>query len=138
MKAKKIQNSDIDSILISSLPPRPTAPKHLGGRGYTSSEMKEAFDKLPLFIIERYNTLIADISSVGENSLAAAIPTDIKDSHTLCDLFDDLRTGELATYFCFLGKSLLSHIITLYGEIDDIKSKLTCQSTEKKEDAECE
>ena len=90
MKAKKIQNSDIESILISSLPSRPTAPRSLGGVGYSSAQMKEAFDRLPLFIIERYNMLLADVSSLGEDSLAAAIPTDIKDKHTLKDLFDDV------------------------------------------------
>jgi hypothetical protein len=67
MKAKKIQSSDIEHILISSLPTHPTAPRSLGGRGYSASEMKEAFDKLPLYIIEHYNALIGDVHSFGEN-----------------------------------------------------------------------
>lgn len=136
MKAKKIQSSDISSILISSLPSRPTAPKSLGGMGYSSLQMKEAFDKLPLFIIERYNLLLSDIGAVGEDSLAAAIPTNIKEGHTLKDLFDDVGTGELAANLNFLGKSLLAHILTLYNEISVIKDKLDASGPEKKEENE--
>lgn len=124
MKAKKIQASDIADILISSLPSRPTAPKSLGGRGFGPAEMKEAFDRLPLYIADRYNELISDIVNFGSDSLAASIPTGIKDGHTLHALFEDLETGEFATYFNFLGKSLLSHIIAIYAELDILKSKI--------------
>ena len=63
MKAKKILDAEIDDLKISSLPTRPTAPTSFGGKGYTTSEMKEAFDRLPLYIIERFNELIDDIES---------------------------------------------------------------------------
>ncbi len=124
MKAKKILNSDIKELLISSLPSRPTAPRAFGGRGYTAEEMKKAFDRLPLFIIERYNELLNDIYAIGEDSLASNIPTGIKDGHTLNALFEDVKSGELATYFSFFGKSLLAHIITLYGEIDTLRVRV--------------
>ena len=124
MKAKKIYNSDIADILISSLPSRPTAPRELGGRGYGAAEMKAAFDKLPLLIIEHFNALLSDVEGLGENSMAAAIPTGIKDGHTLHDLFEDIRTGELATYFGILGKSLLSHLISIYAELDRINCEI--------------
>lgn len=133
MKAKKIENSDIESMLISSLPSRPTAPRSLGGCGFSAKDMKEAFDKLPLYIVERYNELLGDVSDSGEDSLAAAVPTGIKDGHTLDDLFDDVRTGELATYFGFLGKSLLSHIMSIYGELDTLRKRLEQYEREKKE-----
>ena len=124
MKAKKILNSDIEHILISSLPSHPTAPRAFGGRGLSATEMKEAFDKLPLHIVEEYNKLISDIKNLGDDSLAAAIPTGIKDGHSLHNLFEDVRNGELATYFGILGKSLLSHLITIYAEIDELKIKI--------------
>ena len=124
MKAKEILNSDISDMRIASLPTRPTAPRHLGGKGYGATEMKEAFDKLPLYIIEKYNELISDVHRYGEDSLASAIPSGIKSGHTLHSLFEDVQTGELATYFSFLGKSLLAHIISLYGEIDMLKAEL--------------
>ena len=124
MKAKKIYNSDIADILISALPSRPTAPREQGGMGYGAVEMKAAFDKLPLRIIEHFNALLSDVEALGDNSLAAAIPTGIKEEHTLSTLFDDIRTGELAAYFSILGKSLLSHLISIYAELDAIKSRL--------------
>lgn len=124
MKAKKIENQDIKDILIASLPTRPTAPRELGGKGYGASEMKEAFDKLPLYIVERYNSLLEDIRALGEDSLAAAMPSGITDTHTLSDLFYDVSTGNLATYLTFLGKSLLEHVLYLYSELDEIKKAL--------------
>ena len=124
MKANKILNSDVKDILISSLPSRPTAPKSLGGKGYGASEMKQAFDRLPLYIIDRYNELIDDVGAIGEDSLASAIPSGIRDGHTLSDLFEDVRTGELASHLTFFGKSLLAHIIYLYCELDDLKRKI--------------
>ena len=130
MKAKKIYNSDIEHIMISSLPSHPTAPRSLGGRGYCASEMKEAFDKLPLHIIEHYNALIDDVTSFGETSLASAIPSGIKDGHTLHNVFEDIKSGEIAAYLRILGKSLLSHLITIYAEIDALKSKIESESTE--------
>lgn len=133
MKAKKIQNSDISDIMISSLPTRPTAPRHLGGMGYGATQMKEAFDKLPLYIIERYNELIGDISKLGEDSLASAIPSGIKEGHTLRSLFEDIETGELATYFSFFGKSLLAHVISIYGELDRLNAKISALESAKGE-----
>ena len=124
MKAKTILYDDIADIRISSLPSHPTAPRALGGMGYSSKEMKAAFDKLPLCIIERYNALIEDIGDVGEDSLAAAVPTGIKKRHTLSNLFDDIVSGELATYFNIFGESLISHLISIKNDIDSLKTKV--------------
>ena len=124
MKAKKILNSDIEHILISSLPSHPTAPRDFGGRGFSATEMKEAFDKLPLYLVEEHNKLISDICNFGEDSLASAIPTGIKGGHSLYNLFEDVKSGELAAYFGILGKSLLSHLITIYAEIDELKGEI--------------
>ncbi len=124
MKAKTILYDDIADIRISFLPSHPTAPRALGGMGYSSKEMKAAFDKLPLYIIERYNALIEDIGDVGEDSLAAAVPTGIKKRHTLSNLFDDIVSGELATYFNIFGESLISHLIGIKNDIDSLKTKV--------------
>ena len=127
MKAKQIQSEDVKDLLVSSLPSRPTAPRALGGMGYGAGEMKAAFDRLPLYLIERYNELIFDIGEVGEDSLAAAIPTGIKDYHTLATLFEDVKSGAFATYLCFLGKSLFEHIKYLYDELEYVKNELNRQ-----------
>lgn len=98
MKAKKITDNEIRTLLVSSLPTRPTAPRSFGGAGYTSEDMKAAFDKLPLYIVERINRLIDDIFELGSDSLAGAIPTGIKDGHTLADTFSDLVSGAALSY----------------------------------------
>lgn len=131
MKAKKIYPSDVKDLLVSSLPSRPTAPRALGGRGFSADDMKAAFDKLPLYVIERYNALIDDVRDLGDESLAAAIPTGIREGHMLASLFSDVESGELATYFSFLGKSLFSHMIGIYGEIDALKSEIAELKKEK-------
>ena len=130
MKTKRIENREIENLRISSLPTRPTAPKSLGGVGYTSKEMKEAFDKLPLFIIERFNPLLEDVALVGEDSLAASIPTGIRENHTLSNLFGDIKSGELASYLTVFGESLFTVIANMRSDIDDINKKL-----EEKEDS---
>ena len=66
MNTQKITDSEISELKISSLPSRPTAPPSFGGRGYTAKEMKEAFDRLPLFIIERLNSLIDDVEIIKD------------------------------------------------------------------------
>jgi hypothetical protein len=63
MNTKKITESEIEELKISSLPTRPTAPTAFGGKGYSATEMKEAFDRLPLYVAERLNSLIDDIES---------------------------------------------------------------------------
>lgn len=98
MKATKILESEIKEIKISSLPTRPTAPASAGGRGYSSEQMKAAFDLLPLFIIERFNLLIEDIGRVGKDSLAAEIKTGISECQSLNDLFLDIQNGNMLSY----------------------------------------
>ena len=124
MKAQKIQNADVKDLLIASLPTRPTAPRSMGGMGYSASEMKSAFDKLPLYIIEKYNELIEDIHDLGEDSIAAAIPSGIKDGHSLNDLFSDINSGALALYFTFLGKTLAEHITDILAELQRINGEV--------------
>ena len=87
MKARQIQPADIADILIASLPSRPTAPTSLGGKGYGASQMKEAFDKLPLYIVERYNELIADVNDLGEDSLASVMRDTPVISHAVAAVF---------------------------------------------------
>lgn len=98
MNTTKILDSEISDLKIASLPSRPTAPASFGGKGFTASEMKEAFDKLSLFIIKRFNMLLDDIASYGEGSLCAEIPTGINENHTLADFFRDVTEGNLASY----------------------------------------
>ena len=109
MTTLKFTESELSPLKIASLPTRPTAPAAYGGRGYSAADMKAAFDKLPLFIAARLNSLIDDLTSEGEGSAAASMPTGIKEGHTLAALFSDLTSGELATYLAIDGTSLLEY-----------------------------
>ncbi len=113
MNTKKIKEADISQLKIASLPSRPTAPTSFGGKGFTATEMKEAFDKLPLYIISRLNSLIDDIEGTGEGSVAASIPTGIKEGHSLALLFSDIASGEVGNYLSVLGEPLNECIMAL-------------------------
>lgn len=124
MKTKRITDADISDLKISSLPTRPTAPQAFGGKGYTAQEMKEAFDKLPLFIIERLNTLIDDLTGEADKSVATAIKTGIADSHTLADLFSDIESGNFITYTAAPTGSLGEYLLKLRADIDTVAQAL--------------
>ena len=120
MNSTKITDAEIDGLSVASLPTRPTSPTAFGGVGYTASELKAVFDRLPMLLVERYNSLIDDAESLGEGSLASSIPTGIDEGHTLADLFSDVSGGNLATYIKVGDESLYSVInrllIAVFGE----------------------
>lgn len=106
MQTKKITGEEIADISVSSLPTRPTSDYLYGGEGYSSAQMKAAFDRLPLYIIDAFNRLVEDIECDGENSLAASIPTGIEDGHTLYNIFQDIKNGSFASYIRIGGEPL--------------------------------
>ena len=123
MKTKIITNDEISDIRISSLPTRPNAPTSLGGKGYTANDMKAAFDRLPLYIIERLNSLIGDVSA-EEDGISDEIKTQIKDSHSLKDLFSDIKSGEVLEYTGCFDTTLLQYLVSLREDIDRIAQAL--------------
>ena len=58
MEEIKITEEDYKDLLIASLPTRPTAPAAFGGKGYSATELKEAFDAFPMLISKRLNMLL--------------------------------------------------------------------------------
>ena len=120
MKATKITNGDIADKTVASLPTRPTLPSAFGGKGYTATEVKEAFDKLPLYIIEKFNELIDDIRGEGGTTVADAIPTGIQDGHTLLELFEDIKSGALSAYLAVEGGTLAEYLLKLRADIDKL------------------
>lgn len=117
----KILKEDIEALKVASLPTRPTAPSSFGGRGYSAAEMKAAFDKLPLFIVEKFNLLIDAINGCGSESVTESIPTGIYDGHTLSQLLRDVKNGSFAAYLDVYGKSLVERIEELRGEVNKLK-----------------
>ena len=124
MNTTKILDSEINDLKISSLPSRPTAPTAFGGKGYTSAEMKAAFDKLSLFIIKRFNMLLDDVSSEGEDGLAAEIPTGISQGHTLSKLFSDIINGDFPVYLSMGEESLAEMKERLSTEKASVEERL--------------
>ena len=117
MKSKKLNISEIEPLTVSSLPTRPTAPTSMGGKGYTSIEMKAAFDKLPLYLFEKLSLLIDDLLGEGDESFVGNFETGIREGHNLNDLIADLKSGALAEYLA-VGDS------NLYQEFSRIKERL--------------
>lgn len=124
MKATKITNGDIADKTVASLPTRPTLPSAFGGKGYTADEVKEAFDKLPLYIIEKFNELIDDIRGTEGGTVADAILTGIDEGHTLLRLFEDIKSGAFCAYLTVTDGTLSEYLLKLRADIDKIASSL--------------
>ena len=120
MKATKINSSEAEPLLIASLPTRPTAPSAFGGKGYTATEMKSAFDKLPLFIIERFNNLIDDIKGGG---ICDSIPTGINGAATLAALLQAFVNGTLTSVIAYKDTTLTAYLENMRSDLDRIISK---------------
>ena len=124
MNTKKILESEVEDLKISSLPNRPTAKKIHGGAGLNAQEMKAAFDKLPLFVAERLNSLIDDIESEKNGKIGDTIKTGLDSGHCLSDFFADVKNGNLASYMALGDGTLVEKIYEMSAAIDDIKAKL--------------
>ena len=124
MKSQKITDGDINEKKVASLPTRPTAPAAFGGKGYTATELKEAFDSLPLFLVEKYNELIEDICGENGGTITDAVKTGITDTHTLSEFFLDITNGNLITYLAAPNGTVAQYLINLRSDIDKIAEKL--------------
>ena len=122
MTTKKITESEITPLSVASLPTRPTAPTAFGGKGLTSVEMKEAFDKLPLLAIARLNELIDDVTT---GRIASAIPVlGSTGLENLEELMHGIENGDLSNAMTVLGIPLSSRIGQMLADIDKIKRTL--------------
>ena len=125
MYANKITDTEVSTNRIGSLPTRPTASTAFGGKGYSSTQMKEAFDKLPMLIIHRFNLLLDDIRGVDEEAMSAEMPTTIKPGQSLMNMFQDILNGDFAAYLKVGEQSLAKAIADIYTEIQSIKDHLS-------------
>ena len=121
---EKITQEKVQELCVASLPTRPNAPANLGGGGLSSTEIKNAFDALTLYVIEKYNALIDAIGSVGEGSLASKVKTGISEEHTLENMFEDLKTGDFASYLMVGENTLAAEIAKIYVSLNQIKARL--------------
>ncbi len=121
MKSKKIQESEVSALKISSLPTRPTAKEAFGGKGFSAEEMKAAFDRFPEFILEKLNLLIDDLLRPGEESYVGSFKIGIIENYTLQNLIDGIVNGELATLIMVNGRTLFERLDTIERDLRDLK-----------------
>lgn len=115
MKASKITEAEMEPLKIASLPTRPTAPSAFGGRGYTATEMKAAFDRLPCLIAERFNALIDDLTGTD---IADVMPTGISGLATLSALYAGIEDGTLASKIRIGDVTLTAMLTEMQESID--------------------
>ena len=79
--------------------------------------MKEAFDRLPKLIIERFNLLLSDLS---DGQILSDIPTDNEVVPTLRELIDGISNEQLSSAITVFGTSLRSFLLKLRGDVDTL------------------
>lgn len=121
MNTTKIKESDIYELRVASLPTRPTLSPAYGGQGYTSTDLKEAFDMLPLYIIKCFNSLIDDLEGEG---IKESVKTGISDGHTLLELFADITDGTFIEYAAAFDGTIHSYLARLRNDVDTIAKRL--------------
>ena len=124
MQSKKISESEVRSLKVSSLPTRPTAPAAFGGNGSSATEMKAAFDRFPEFILEKLNLLIDDLLKEGDASYVGSFKTGITGTHTLKRFFNELVNGGVANYLMVNGQTLQDNLNLIKSDLESIKRRL--------------
>lgn len=102
MELRKITEEEVRSHWIQRLSDRPNRLGRFGTAGMTATEMKAAFDSLPLLIVERFNALI---DSILTGEVAGQIPAG---ERSLSDLLAGVTSGELAAILSVDGTRTLS------------------------------
>lgn len=108
MSLRKITEDEVRALWVQRLSDTPNRYGRFGTAGLSASEVKAAYDALPLRIVERFNELV-DVVERGE--LAELIPA--AEGRTLADFFRDVTSGELAAYLTADGERSLSEIAAL-------------------------
>lgn len=115
MPIYKITPSEIEECRISNLPTRPSFPSLYAGKLLSASELRAAFDALPLLVADAINDFVDALGLFEEKgataSLAELIATGLFQGHSLSDLFADIKNGSLATYLSADGTRALSEVL---------------------------
>lgn len=120
MKTTTITRTEIEPMLIANLPTRPTAPTAFGGKGYTASEMKAAFDRLSIYVMDRLNMLIDDIIS---GDVCDSVPTGIAGAPTLDELLNAFTSGMLPSLIRIDSSTLTAYLDKLRADVDLLLEK---------------
>ena len=124
MSIQKITRTEAETLGVSSLPNRPSAPSLYSGEALTAKELRAAFDRLPLLVAERLNALIDALGLYTEGqekeTLAALIATDLFDEnpfHSLADLFADIKNGAFADYLTVDEERTLTEVLSAMQKV---------------------
>ena len=118
MKSHIITDEEIELMKVAALPNRPTAPPEYGGNGYTAKEMKEAFDKLPLYLVARLNDLIDDIGTDSSDSVANSIKLGLAGGMTLSEFVSLFESGEILGMIPVGEDTLLGYMQKIRRDVD--------------------
>ena len=121
---EKIAPEKIKELSISSLPTYPNTPAAAGGAGYSSADIKQSFDALTLYVIEKYNELIDAIKTEGEGNITEEIHTGLGSGHTLHKLLSDIFSGSFAIYMRVNGTSLTTVLNRLDVRLKKVEEEL--------------
>ena len=120
---QKITAGELKEGSIALLPTRPSLPSLYSGRSLGAKELREAFDKLPHLLAERFNALIESLGLYQEgealNCFAEALATGLSEGHSLADLFSDIQNGAFCEYMSADGERTLAEVLSdLSGRVD--------------------
>ena len=118
MKSHTITNEEIEALKVASLPNRPTAPEEYGGHGFTAKEMKEAFDRLPLYLVDRLNDLIDAIETERSDSVLRSIKLGVGNGMTLYDFLLLFETGQILSIIPMGDENLSFYLVRLRRDVD--------------------
>lgn len=110
MSLEKITQQEIYDASMERLANYPTAASRYGIGGLNDRQLKARYDKLAKLAIAKLNVLIDSINSPAESAdallklLITPIPGETEDVYlTLCDVLEDVISGDLATYLALEG-----------------------------------
>ena len=129
MKSHTITNEEIEALKVASLPNRPTAPEEYGGHGFTAKEMKAAFDRLPLYLVERFNDLVDDIQTESSDSILRSVKLGLGNGMTLYDFLLFFETGQILSIIPFGEENLSYYLVRLRRDIERCISALGLDAT---------
>ena len=113
MKTKTMTKEELTPLSVASLPTNPTAEKR-GEKRYTPEELKAAFDRLPLYVAKRLNSLIDEIE--GE-SFAFSVKLGEED---LGSFYLDTLSGRILDRIPILDTTLTEFLLSMRRDIDTL------------------
>lgn len=134
MSLEKITQQEIYDASMERLANYPTAASRYGIGGLNDRQLKARYDKLAKLAIAKLNVLIDSINAPAESAdallklLITPIQGETEDVYlTLCDVLEDVISGDLATYLALTGLAkgnLQAELEELERQISDKVSKI--------------